>query len=119
MILLVEDKPSNIYVIHDYLAVKGYQVIVAHNGEEALSILNQVEPDIILMDIHMPEMDGIEATTRIRQMPTYQAIPIIAVTALAMPEDRNRIMEAGIDHYLSKPIELKKLGSMIEEVLRG
>jgi PAS domain S-box-containing protein len=115
-ILLAEDNEDNIETIYDYLAAKGYEVIVARNGLEVLDILREQPPDLILMDIQMPKMDGLEATSIIRKGEfDNQDIPIIALTALAMQGDRERVLAAGADEYISKPVRLKEL----EEIIRS
>ncbi|NTW97498.1 MAG: response regulator, partial [Oscillochloris sp.] len=102
-ILLAEDNEVNIMAIEDYLHAKGYQVVVAHNGREALERADESPPDVILMDIQMPEMDGLEAIRRLRAMPDCAATPVIALTALAMPGDRERCFTAGASEYMTKP----------------
>jgi CheY-like chemotaxis protein len=116
-ILLAEDKETNVMVIKDYLEYRGYQVATAQNGVEAISKAEEISPDMILMDIQMPEMDGLEAIRRLRSNPRFSTTPIIAITAFAMPGDRERCIEAGANDYLSKPISLKVLKQMIEKFL--
>jgi CheY-like chemotaxis protein len=116
-ILVAEDKETNVMIIKDYLEYRGYQVITAETGVEALSKAEQLSPDAILMDIQMPEMDGLEAIRRLRANPRFSTIPIIAITAFAMPGDRERCLAAGANEYLSKPISLKILKQMIEKFL--
>ena len=115
-ILLVEDNEINRLVTQDYLADKGYQVITAINGVEALAQVRAHEPKLILMDIHMPGMDGLEAIRQLRASPAFATVPIIALTALAMPGDRERCLEAGANEYLTKPVSLKLLRQRIEEL---
>jgi len=117
LILLAEDNEANISTMMDYLQVQGYQVSLARNGVEAVKIAKQQKPDLILMDIQMPEMDGLEATQRISSDANLATIPIIALTALAMPGDRERCIAAGAVEYLTKPVGLKKLMSIITEHL--
>ncbi len=116
-ILLTEDHEINIMAVGDYLQDYGYHVTVAHNGREALAMVAEACPDVILMDIQMPEMDGLEAIRRLRAMPNYVDIPIIALTALAMPGDRERCMAVGATEYLTKPVSLKGLVKMIRRLL--
>jgi PAS domain S-box-containing protein len=126
-ILLVEDDEGNVETMTTYLESRGYQIVVAENGQQAISILEDCAnglvqsclPDIILMDIQMPGMDGFEATTRIRQIPDYANIPIIALTALAMPTDRQRCLDAGANQYMSKPVKLSQLVASIETLLNS
>jgi PAS domain S-box-containing protein len=116
-ILMAEDKETNVMVVRDYLEYRGYQVVTAYNGVEALAKAEEVLPDAILMDVQMPEMDGLEAIRRLRVNPRFSEIPIIAITALAMPGDRERCLAAGANEYLSKPISLKMLKEMIEKFM--
>ncbi|MEB3122139.1 MAG: PAS domain S-box protein [Snowella sp.] len=117
LILLVEDNPNNAQTISTYLEHKGYSLMSANNGEEAIKVINQRKPDLILMDVQMPIMDGLEATRQIRKNPEFAEIPIIALTALAMPGDRDRCFAAGMNDYLSKPIRMRQLTTMIEQNL--
>ena len=124
-ILLVEDNEANIETMTTYLQSRGYRIVVAENGLQAISMMEDCGrdlarlqyPDIILMDIQMPGMDGFEATERIRQLPECAAIPIIALTALAMPEDRQKCLDAGVDRYMTKPVKLSQLVATIEALL--
>jgi PAS domain S-box-containing protein len=116
-ILLAEDNESNILAIQDTLADHGYMVTVARNGREAIAIAEESPPDLILMDIQMPQMDGIEATRRLRTKPEFVSVPIIALTALAMPGDRERCLESGANEYISKPVSPKELRKIIETFL--
>lgn len=118
-VLLAEDNEANIQMMHNYLAAKRYEVVVARNGEEALARAREQRPDIVLMDIQMPVMDGLEATRRLRLEEGLQNVPIIALTALTMPGDQDRCLEAGADLYFSKPVSLKMLVAKLEEVLQG
>ncbi|AKG23540.1 PAS domain S-box protein [Calothrix sp. 336/3] len=117
LILLAEDNPANISTITSYLESRGYRFIVANNGKEAIEIAQAQLPDMILMDIQMPGMDGLEATRRIRAQESLANIPIIALTALAMPEDREKCLQAGATEYVSKPIRLKQLLATIQNIL--
>ena len=116
-ILLVEDNEGNIETMTTYLQSRGYQVVVAEHGRQAIELVQVHHPDIILMDIQMPGMDGFEATERIRQIPECAAIPIIALTALAMPADCQRCLDAGADRYVAKPVKLSQLVATIEALL--
>ena len=117
LILLAEDNQANIATVSSYLRAKGYRLLLAQNGQEAIALAKSECPDLILMDIQMPEMDGLEAMQRIRCSPTLMRIPIIALTALAMTGDRERCLAAGATDYLSKPVPLKRLAMMIEKLL--
>ena len=108
-ILLAEDNEHNINTLADYLPYKGYKLIIARNGAEAVARAREDHPDLILMDIQMPGMDGLEAMRRLRADTRLADTPIIALTALTMPGDRERCLTAGANAYLSKPVSLKKL----------
>jgi signal transduction histidine kinase/ActR/RegA family two-component response regulator len=118
VVLLAEDHMANTLTISEYLESHGYTVANAHDGLEAIQIAEENNPDIILMDIQMPVMDGLEAIRRLRANPRFASTPIIALTALAMPGDRERCLEAGADEYMSKPVSLKKLHKRMSE-MRG
>ncbi len=117
LILLAEDNEANISTISNYLTAKGYRIILAQNGQEAIDLAKSNLPDLILMDIQMPEIDGLEAIKEIRRNEKLVNIPIIAMTALAMKGDRERCIEAGANDYLSKPLKLKQLTGIIQELL--
>lgn len=117
LILLAEDNEANISTLIDYLQIQEFKVIVARNGLEAVQQAMQQQPDLILMDIQMPEMDGLEATRLIRTHAPTATTPIIALTALAMPGDRERCLAAGANEYVTKPIGLKKLLNLIQEFM--
>ncbi|MDM8535557.1 ATP-binding protein [Desulfobacterales bacterium HSG17] len=117
-ILLTDDNQSNIETLGNYLSAKGCQVITAGDGYQALQQAKEKNPDIILMDIQMPGMDGMKATRRIRADKNLKHIPVIALTALAMPDDREQCIKAGANEYMAKPVKLKKLVEMIEKLLK-
>ena len=117
LILLAEDNEANISTISSYLIAKGYRMLLARNGKEAISLTQSALPDLILMDIQMPGMDGLEAIETIRLNPELGNVPIIALTALAMRGDRDRCLAVGANDYLSKPIKLKQLATTIQHLL--
>jgi len=117
LILLVEDSETNIEVIADYLPAHGYELAVVRDGGEVLALARNTPPALILMDIQLPVMDGITATQQIRADPALRDIPIVALTALVMPGDRERCLEAGADEYLAKPISMRTLLATIERLL--
>lgn len=119
LVLLVEDNEIGIEAMSDYLTANGYRVVVAQNGEEAIAMSTQYDPDLILMDVQMPDMDGLEATSEIRTNPKHVDTPIIALTALAMPGDRERCLHAGVNEYLSKPVSMKHLLQVMSIQLHG
>jgi CheY-like chemotaxis protein/anti-sigma regulatory factor (Ser/Thr protein kinase) len=118
LILLAEDNLANILTIGDYLESHGYQVLFAHDGVEAIGKALENLPNLILMDIQMPIMDGLEAIRRLRAMPRFASTPIIALTALVMPGDRERCLEAGASEYMSKPVSLKMLVKTIQDLMK-
>ncbi len=113
-ILLAEDNIANVKMLSDYLSAKGYHIDVAWNGQEALEKATALHPDLILMDIQMPVMDGLETIQAIRRTESLQQIPIVALTALAMPSDEANVLEAGADFYMAKPVSLKALHDLIQ-----
>jgi signal transduction histidine kinase/ActR/RegA family two-component response regulator len=117
-VLLAEDNLSNVLTMGDYLMSHGYQVAFASDGLEAIAKAIEIQPDIILMDIQMPVVDGLEAIGRLRSDPRFISTPIIALTALAMPGDRERCLEAGANEYLSKPVGLKELVKTIKSFVQ-
>jgi signal transduction histidine kinase/ActR/RegA family two-component response regulator len=117
LILLAEDNPVNITMMKGYLEQKGFRLLIAMNGQEAIHAVQLTTPALILMDIQMPGMDGLEATRRIKGNPAFQHIPIIALTALAMPGDRQRCLAAGADDYFAKPSRLAVLLEVIHKQL--
>jgi CheY-like chemotaxis protein len=113
----VEDTPDVIMMVQDYLQLAGYEVVTACDGVEALAQVRLIHPDLILMDVQLPRMDGLEVTKTLRGEPDFRYTPIIALTALAMPSDRERCLAAGMDEYLSKPINLKAMLKLIQNFL--
>ncbi|MBK9925881.1 MAG: PAS domain S-box protein [Anaerolineales bacterium] len=118
-ILLAEDNETNIMAIQEYLMDRGHEVVIAHNGQEAIMRAKELSPDLILMDIQMPEMDGLEAIQQLRLNTRFATTPIIALTALAMPGDRERCLKAGANEYMSKPVRLKDLAETINNLLQS
>jgi CheY-like chemotaxis protein len=116
-ILLVEDTKEVVMMLKDYLELAGYKVFTAQDGIDGIVQARHVKPDLILMDIQMPRMDGFETTRKLRSDPNFRYTPIIALTALAMPHDRERCLEAGMDEYISKPVNLKALVKIIQSCL--
>jgi two-component system cell cycle response regulator DivK len=118
-ILVVEDNEMNRDMLSRRLVRKKYEVLVAVDGRESVEMARSEAPDLILMDMSLPVMDGWEATRQLKASPETQAIPIIALTAHAMSGDREKAMEAGCDDYDTKPIELPRLLGKIEGLLGG
>lgn len=117
-ILIVEDNEINLKLIKTVLKTKGYLLVEARDGEEALKSVTSERPDIILMDIQIPKVDGLEVTRRIRDMKDLRDIPIIGLTAHAMEGDRKKILEAGCDGYIAKPINTRTFIVEIEAILK-
>lgn len=115
LVLIVEDNDKNLKLVRDVLQFKGYQTVEATTAEEGLEIARAQQPDLVLMDIQLPGMDGITAFRLLRADPLTKRVPVIAVTASAMKFERERIVEAGFEGYLAKPIRVKEF---IEEVRR-
>ena len=116
-ILVVEDQEDNRQILRDLLASAGYDMAEAENGQEALAAVAQHKPDLILMDIQLPIMDGYEATRRIKADPALRSIPIIAVTSYALSGDEAKGREAGCDAYVTKPYSPRQLLAKIREFL--
>lgn len=117
-ILVVEDNLQNMKLLLMMLRPHGYALLEAKDGAEALEIAIREKPDLIIMDIQLPKLSGIEVTRRLRQMPEFTRIPIIAITAYAMKGDKEKIIEAGCDAYLSKPFNTREVPGVVAETLR-
>ena len=116
-ILIVEDNPQNMRLIEMTLRAKNYTLLKATDGEEALDVAMRERPDLIIMDIQLPGMNGLEVTRKLRETPAFSHTPIIGVTAYAMKGDREKVIESGCDAYLSKPINTRELPEVIAEML--
>ena len=116
-ILIVEDNPRNMRLITMTLRAKGYTLLEATDGEEALDMAVRERPDLIIMDIELPKMNGLEVTRKLRETPAFSHTPIIGVTAYAMKGDKEKVIASGCDAYLSKPIHTRELPEMIAEML--
>ncbi|MFQ5917869.1 MAG: response regulator [Candidatus Binatia bacterium] len=116
-ILIVEDNPDMVDMLQTLLEHQGYDYIVAKNGKEAVDMAASQLPDLVLLDIMLPNMDGLEAARLIRQNPKTCSTPILAVTAKVFPEDREECFKSGCNDYLSKPFTPKELVSCIEKLL--
>ena len=120
MILIVEDNPRNMKLVRDVLQVKGYTTLEATNAEDGIVLAKDRMPDLVLMDIQLPGMNGIEALGQLRADPSTARIPVIAVTASVMQQDRKLITEAGFDGYIGKPINLAEfLQTVTAQLARG
>ncbi len=117
LILIVEDNPKNLKLVRDTLQVTGYQTLEAETGEEGVRLAREQHPALILMDIQLPGMNGIEALGLLRADATTRTIPVIAVTASVMAQDRQRVMAAGFDGFQGKPISVRELLATIRGIL--
>jgi CheY-like chemotaxis protein len=118
IVLIAEDNEATINTVSEYFTRKGYRIMVARNGWEAFSQTKETQPDIIIMDIQMPEMNGLEAIRHIRSDKQNLSTPIIALTALAMTGDREKCLAAGANEYMSKPVSLKNLAKVVKTLLK-
>lgn len=116
-LLLVEDNEDNRIIYSTVLRHLGYDVVEAQDGEEAIELARRVQPDLILMDISIPKLDGWEATRILRQDPSTSAIPIIALTAHALAEDRTKAAEVGFTSYLAKPVEPRAVVAEVRRII--
>jgi CheY-like chemotaxis protein len=117
LILIVEDNPKNLKLVRDALQVTGYQTIETETGEEGVRLAHERRPALILMDIQLPGINGVEALRQLRGDPMTHTIPVIAVTASVMTDDRTRIMAAGFDGFHGKPISVRQLLATVREIL--
>jgi two-component system, cell cycle response regulator DivK len=117
LILIVEDNANNRLLVRDVLQATGYETVEAETAEDGIRLALDRQPALILMDILLPAMNGMEALRRLRDEPRTREIPVIAVTASVMDEDRNKIMAAGFDDYISKPINVKAFLDTVRTIL--
>ncbi|MFY9916451.1 MAG: response regulator [Nocardioidaceae bacterium] len=113
-ILVVEDNAKNLKLVRDVLEYAGYDVVAAESGERGLELAAEQAPDLVLMDLQLPGMDGNETLRRLRDDPETKDVPVIAVTAFAMQADRDRAFETGFDGFVEKPISVRALPSQVE-----
>jgi two-component system, cell cycle response regulator DivK len=118
-ILVVEDNERNLKLIRDVLQFAGYEIVEASSGEQGVALAQDCEPDLVLMDLQLPQMDGTEALRILRESPRTRDVPVVAVTAFAMREDRERAFGAGFDGYLEKPISIRALPEQVRGFLDG
>jgi two-component system cell cycle response regulator DivK len=116
-ILYIEDNPDNRLLIKRILQAEGYQVLEAESASQALKTLQEQRPDLILMDINLPEIDGYALTSQIKSLPGMSSVPIVALTANVMKGDRERTMRAGCDGYIQKPVDVDSLPIQISHYL--
>jgi two-component system cell cycle response regulator DivK len=118
-ILVVEDNHLNLKLVRDVLSAAGYDVVAATSGEEGLRMAGELPPDLVLMDLQLPGIDGTETMRRLRNGTLPPSVPVVAVTAFAMAEDHRRAEQAGFDGYLQKPISVRALVGQVEAYLSG
>lgn len=117
-ILYVEDNPENRMLIRRVLEADGFRVLLASNATEALQILQQERPDVMLVDVSMPDVDGYTLTTRVKSMPEFERLPVVALTANVMRGEHERARQAGCDGYIPKPVDIDVLSEQIERFMR-
>jgi CheY-like chemotaxis protein len=118
-ILVVEDNERNLKLVRDILQFEGYDVMEARTAEDGVTLATERLPDLVLMDVQLPGMDGVQALHQLRRSSATASIPVVAVTAHAMKDDRARLLDAGFDGYLEKPISARALGDQVREYLDG
>jgi CheY-like chemotaxis protein len=119
IVLIVEDIPVNLMLAEAVMAAAGYYVITASSAEEALRLLRSVHPNVILMDVQLPGVDGLTLTRQLKADPTTARIPVIALTAHAMKGDEEAALAAGCDGYISKPLDTRTLAAQVDTIVAG
>ena len=119
LILIIEDNDKNLKLVRDLLRFNGFDTIEATNAEDGIALARERKPQLVLMDIQLPGMDGVSALQRLRQDSTTAAIPVVAVTASVMKEDRERFENAGFDGFITKPISVKAFPDQVRGYIRG
>ena len=117
VVLLVEDNELNLELAEYLLADGGFRVILARDGPQARAAAGRERPDIVLMDVNLPGVDGLELARELRSRPGWESVPVVAVTALAMRGDRERILEAGLSGYISKPLDVSTFADSVRRLL--
>jgi CheY-like chemotaxis protein len=115
--MIVEDNERNLKLLRDLLGAYGYRTVEARSGEDAIPLARAERPCLVLMDIQLPGIDGVAALRELRRLPETAATPVVAVTAFAMKDDRERLLLAGFDGYLEKPVNVRELRSNVEAYL--
>ena len=119
LVLIIEDNEKNMKLARDILQAKGYKTVEAETGEEGVKLAKERKPDLVLMDIQLPGINGIEAFKQIRADTKTKSIPVIALTASVTPTDRSQITAAGFDAFISKPISLKEFVETVKRLIEG
>jgi two-component system, cell cycle response regulator DivK len=117
-ILVVEDNELNLKLVRDVLSFAGYDVLEARTGEQGVALASECCPDLVLMDLQLPGIDGTEALRQLRASPNTMAVPVVAVTAFAMSADREQAFRSGFDGYMTKPISTRELPAQVRGFLR-
>lgn len=117
VLLIVEDNEKHMILVRDILQFKGYETLEAATATEGLQLAREEQPDLVLMDIQLPDFDGITALARLRADPQTQKIPVVAVSASVMPDDEQRIADSGFDAFLTKPINVKSFIETVEQFI--
>ena len=118
-ILVVEDNELNMKLFRDVLVVKGYRALEATTGEEAIALATEYAPDLVLMDVQLPDLDGVEALRRLRKDERTATIPVLALTSQAMQGDRERFLAEGFDGYVAKPVNVRELLGIVRQHCEG
>jgi two-component system cell cycle response regulator DivK len=119
LILIIEDNERNLKLVRDVLQFNGFRTAEARTAEDGLVLANSRPPDLVLLDLQLPGIDGMEAFRQLRESPPTADIPVVAVTAFAMKDDRERVLRAGFDGYLEKPISVRELPDQVRAFLTG
>ena len=117
LVLIVEDNPRNLKLVRDLLDYAGYRTLGATTAEDGIELARSHRPDLVLMDVQLPGMDGVEALARLRAEPGVGEVPVVAVTAFAMKEDRERFVAAGFDAYIEKPLRVSEFPAQVASIL--
>ncbi|HEX2361454.1 MAG TPA: response regulator [Jiangellaceae bacterium] len=116
-ILVVEDNDKNLKLVRDVLSYAGFEVVEARTGEQGVALAEETAPDLVLMDLQLPGIDGVEALRRLRANPATSDVPVVAVTAFAMKEDRELTRKSGFDGYMTKPVSVRLLPEQVRSYL--
>ena len=117
LVLIVEDNPRNLKLVRDLLDYAGYRTLGVSNAEDGIELARSRRPDLVLLDIQLPGMDGVEALARLRAEPEAGEIPVVALTAFAMKDDRERFLAAGFDAYIEKPLNVREFPGQVSAIL--
>jgi two-component system cell cycle response regulator DivK len=119
LVLIIEDNPRNLKLARDILNHAGYDTLEAQTAEDGLALARARHPSVVLMDVQLPGMDGVQALDRLRSDPETRDIPVVAVTAFAMSDDRRRLLAAGFDEYVEKPLDIREFPRQVAAALAG